>query len=209
MVPGEEKALKHLQEKGFSVGASYLITEGIKKELNIDLYADLQYDYGQMRVIKEAMEDGRDISFIIGRDYSASQMVTVLNLQMDKLYDERAVDPSYTCNQMKAIAKSIKNKLDYTIFMKNSIAADYYNVVLPAIQLFGITDFSWIRSDMSDDFVQLIIEMMSANLYSHSLLILSEQELIRECERLKAEARDKDKFTKKNLSKFKVFSDLK
>lgn len=209
MVPGEEKALKYLQDMGFSVGASYLITEGVKKGLDVDLYADINNDYGQMRVIKDALEDGRDISIIIGRNYSASQMVAILNLYSEGLYDDRAVDASYTCNQMRAIAKSIKNGLDYVIFIENPIAADYYEVVLPAIQLFGMTDFSWIRTDMSNDFVQLIIEMMSSNLYNPGLLILSEQELIRECARLKAEARDKEKFTKKNLSKFKVFADFK
>lgn len=209
MVPGEEKALKYLQGKGFSVGASYLITDAIKKDLDVDLFASLDNDYSQMRVIKTAMEDGKDVSIIIGRNYSAAQMETVLKLLEEGLYDVSAVNPEYTCTQMRAVARSIKSNIDRDIFIQNAVVADYYDVVLPFIQLHGMSDFSWIRSDMSEKFVQLILEMMVTDMYSQDLLILSEQELIREYERLKAEARDREKFNKKNLARFKVFSDYK
>ncbi len=209
MVPGEEKALKYLQGKGFSVGASYLITDAIKKDLDVDLFASLDNDYSQMRVIKTAMEDGKDVSIIIGRNYSAAQMETVLKLLDEGLYDVNAVNPEYTCAQMRAVARSIKSKIDHNIFIQNAIVADYYDVVFPFIQLHSMNDFSWIRPDMSEKFVQLILEMMVTDIYSQDLLILSEHELIREYERLKAEARDREKFNKKNLSRFKIFSDYK
>lgn len=209
MVPGEEKALKYLQELGFTVGASYLITEGIKKGLDIDAYADLRYDYAQMRIIKEATENNIDCSYIIGRNYSASQMETVLGLVSSGLYCEEATLEEYTPAQMKAIAKCINNKQSAVPFIKYPIAADFYDILYPVIQLYGWDDFSWVRSDMSENFIQTICDLKALNLFKEELLILSESELMREAERLKAEERDKSKFTKKNLSKFKIFSNYK
>ena len=126
----------------FDVGQKYVIKEGLKKNLDVSIYAKLDFNEDQMKFIMYALEKNEDVSKYAKSEFSAEQMKQYSlalkeNIDISKylifegkqleqirlglieeLDIEKYVNLNYNFSQMKQIRLGLKEGLDVSNYAK-------------------------------------------------------------------------------------------
>lgn len=206
MTEPEKKVHEYLKNKGFTTGEAFLISDAIRKDLPLDEFADKKYNYGQMRVLKDALENKKPINKIKNHKLSASHMQTLLDLQ-DKIDIDDLLDPALSIAQLECCGQAKIQGISYDIFIKYPNFAMIPNA-LELHKLYGLDDYSWVKDGMSEKSFTCLADLVSWGEDVSDISMLSEYEISQEWSRIRDARIDEERFSAKNLKKYKLFKNL-
>lgn len=206
MIEEEKKVHEYLKNKGFSTGEAFLISDAIRKDLPLDEFTDKKYDYSQMRVLKSAIENGKSIKYVKNIEMSAAHMELIIELQ-DSIDVEDLLDTSLTTAQVRCCGQAKQMGMDHTVFIKfPKFAAMPHAIELH--KLYNLEDYSWVNENLSEKSFGYLADLLIWGEDITEYVSLTEYEIFQEWQRIHQLRIDTEKFSMKNLKRFKLFKNL-
>lgn len=126
------------------------IEEGLRKGLDVSVYADPKFDSDQMFILMQGLEQGIDVIPYANPEFSFEQMCIIHNGLIDKQDVSLYADLKYNEQQMRQIQKGIEKGLDVSIYADPKYNEYQMNVIRKGLAA-GIDVSSYADSDISGE----------------------------------------------------------
>lgn len=99
------------------------IKKGLESKLDVDTYANPKYNADQMNVLYKALRANLDISKMANEKYSYLQMDLIKSC-LETGYDiTKYINTNYSIEQMEQIKKGLKSEIDVSVYAKENFSA--------------------------------------------------------------------------------------
>lgn len=126
------------------------IEEGLRKGLDVSVYADPKFDSDQMYILMQGLEQGIDVIPYANPEFSFEQMCIIHNGLIDKQDVSLYADLKYNEQQMRQIQKGIEKGLDVSIYADPKYNEYQMNVIRKGLAA-GIDVSSYADPDISGE----------------------------------------------------------
>lgn len=119
-----DNAIKQYEEKydrKYYHGQLRELREGFEKGLDIDNYANPDFEHTQMKVIREGLEKGLDVSVYTKLEFDLFQMRQLAKGLENKVDVELYANAKYDSHHMKVIRLYLERNLDVSHLLRENI----------------------------------------------------------------------------------------
>ncbi|MCM1172496.1 MAG: hypothetical protein NC393_10255 [Clostridium sp.] len=200
-----------VNQKGFTSGAAHVIVTGFEAGVNVDIFADKDWDYDKIKVVMQGLLD--DVNLLeVFPEYTSAE---ALRLALDLIKDGKEIPNDLTADRTRSeiavMRDCIYKEIPYNWFLENSTLIPHEELINSLLLLDKTRDigleFSWVTDEMSTEFVRLIWEAKSNGIFDECFMKYECAELgdamtnayINQINKL---------YSSENISKFKLFQGL-
>lgn len=126
------------------------IEEGLRKGLDVSVYANPKFDSDQMHILMQGLEQGIDVIPYVNPKFSFEQMCIIHNGLIDKQDVSLYADLKYNERQMRQIQKGIEKGLDVSIYADPKYNEYQMNVIRKGLAA-GIDVSSYADSEIHEN----------------------------------------------------------
>lgn len=206
------KAITYLVEhKGYVSGVAHLIVDGFEKGLDINKYSDKSLAYDQAKVIMDGLLAGIDLTSL----FSKQTKSCILRLALELLRNGKELPDDLTEERNASEVAIMRECLNEGILYKHYLAN---NALIPHKDLINnlvkqnpemniTTEFSWVDSSMSEEYVGLMYKAKVDSVFQESFLECDLYELRQKLSEA-YQAKTDSLYSPDRLKAFTIFDDF-